>query len=271
MSTAGEEGGNGCVKRRLDGCCSKSASCCITNAGQDAAGDEGGRRKVERRLEFGSPGIVVAGRDVYRKARRECVVGCFSKSASPAIPMAGSAPAIPIAAKGRLSPWPRGPPPSRHFEFPQAEVGLYVTPNVHPIRVVDVKAGTPAHASGVRKGSILYRVNGRTLLATDGEKEREEVRMELKQRRPLSLDVVQGPPVRGLPAVPVVAGADAGAGVGRGTLVGEEQERSVQLIRALPQDEQEIVARVLFKLVQQRASPAGKDQESVLARLRELV
>ena len=209
MSTAGEEGGNGCVKRRLDGCCSKSASCCITNAGQDAAGDEGGRRKVERRLEFGSPCIAVAGHDAWPKARRECVVGCFSKSASPAIPMAGSAPAIPFAA------------PSRHFEFSQREVGLYVTPNVYPIRVTDVKAGTPAHASGVRKGSILYRVNGRTLLATDGEKERAEVRMELKQRRPLSLDVVQGPPVRRLPAVPVVAGADAGAGVGRGTLVRE--------------------------------------------------
>ena len=229
-----------------------------------------------------SPGIPVAGQDAWPKARTECVVGCFSKSASCGIPIAG--------AKGTVVPSPSGqqgircrafqcrggavPRPSgarggsmRHFELHEARLGMHLRRGCYPFEVEKVDEGSAAHDRGVPQDSIMFRVNGRRLSPTDGEEERERVRKELREKRPLSFDVVLRCAaglrslVGGLPAVPGktgVAGADAGAGVGRGTLK--------ELICSLPDEEQETVVSVLRKLLEERP----KEHQCVHAVLREL-
>ena len=115
-----------------------------------------------------------------KEARTECVVGCFSKSASPGIPVAGS--------KGTVAP-------------------------------------SASEQQGSQCAAGLRSLAG------------------------------------GLPAVPGKAreaGADAGAGAGRGTL-GE-------LISSLPNEEQETVLCVLRKLDEERR----KEYQCVHAVLREL-
>ena len=133
------------------------------------------------------------------------MVGCFPKSASPGVPVAGS--------KGTVvaSGWTM-----RHFEFHDAgRLGMHLRPDCYPIEVEKVDEGSAAHYRGVPQDSIMFRVNGRRLSPTDGEEERERVRKEFKVR-PLSFDVVLrcAPGLRslagGLPAVPGKAGVVRG-------------------------------------------------------------
>ena len=156
----------------------------------------------------------------------------------------------------------------RHFEFhDKGRLGMHLRRGCYPIEVEKVDEGSAAHDRGVPQDSIMFRVNGRRLSPTDGEEERERVRKELREKRPLSFDVVLRCAaglrslVGGLPAVPGktgVAGADAGAGVGRGTLK--------ELICSLPEEEQETVVSVLRKLLEERP----KEHQCVHAVLREL-
>ena len=142
----------------------------------------------------------------------------------------------------------------RHFEFHDAgRLGMHLRPGCYPIEVEKVDVGSAAHYRGVPENSIMWRVNGRGLLPSDGDEKKERVREELK-RRPLSFDVVLqcAAGVRslsgGLPGVPGkagVAGADAGAGAGRGTLE--------ELISSLSEEEREIVGCVLRKLHNERS------------------
>ena len=155
----------------------------------------------------------------------------------------------------------------RHFEFhDKGWLGMHLRPDCYPFQVEKVDEGSAAHYRGVPQDSIMFRVNGRRLSPTDGEEERERVRKELKVR-PLSFDVVLrcAAGLRslagGLPAVPGkagVAGADAGAGAGRGTLK--------ELICSLPDEEQETVVCVLRKLHEERR----KEYHCAHAVLREL-
>ena len=196
-------------------------------------GEEGEQREPKRFSSASMTGRWSAG----------CVVGCFSKSASPGVPVAGSKGTLVVS--GRTS---------RHFLFTETGfLGIELISGRYPFEVGKVDVGSAAEYRGVPEKSIIWRVNGRKLSASDSEETKESVREELKAR-PLSFDVVLqcAAGVRslsgGLPGVPGkagVAGADAGAGAGRGTLV--------ELISSLSEEEREIVGCVLRKLHNERS------------------
>ena len=175
-------------------------------------GEEGEQREPKRFSSASMTGRWSAG----------CVVGCFSKSASPGVPVAGS--------KGT----------SRHFLFTETGfLGIELISGRYPFEVGKVDVGSAAEYRGVPEKSIIWRVNGRKLSASDSEETKESVREELKAR-PLSFDVVLqcAAGVRslsgGLPAVP-------------GTLE--------ELISSLSEEEREIVGCVLRKLHNERSQP----------------
>ena len=208
-----------------------------------------------------SPGIPVAGQDAWPKAGTGCVVGCCSKSASCGI--------APAKRRGGAVLRPSGARVGcmRHFVFRETSLGMRVRWDCYPFEVEKVDEGSAAHDGGVPEDCIIVRVNGRNLSRTDSAEKREWVRKELKETRPLSFDVVPRCAaglrsfVGGLPAVPgktEVAGGDAAAGVGRGTLK--------ELICSLPDEEQETVVSVLGKLVGERR----EKHRCVRAVLREL-
>ena len=266
MSTAGKGGGKRGAERGLGGCCWKSTTLGIPVAVEDAPGGEGRKGGVKRRLDglcakSASLGIPVAGQDAWPKAGTGCVVGCCSKSAGCGV--------VPAKRRGGavLRPSAACVGCMRHFVFHETFLGMRVRWDCYPFEVDKVDEGSAAHDGGVPKDCIIVRVNGRSLSPTDSAETKAWVRKELKETRPLSFAVVLRcaagvrSVVGGLPAVPgktEVAGGDAAAGVGRGTLR--------ELICSLPGEEQETVARVLRRLVKERGTEQGCVQ-AVLRRL----
>ena len=137
---------------------------------------------------------------------------------------------------------PPNPDRMRHFEFHEAgSLGMHLGRRRYPIEIAEVDEGTPAHQQGVPPNSVMVKVNGQPLEPNDDEDVREQVKEMLKQR-PLTFDV----------ALRDAAGAPQPK---RSRAVGEGAAARMdchELIDWLTAEEQEMVCRVLRKLLADR-------------------
>ena len=137
---------------------------------------------------------------------------------------------------------PPNPDRMRHFEFHEAgSLGMHLRPPRYPIEIAEVDEGTPAHQQGVPPNSVMVRVNGQPLEPNDDEDVREQVKEMLKQR-PLTFDVV----LRDAAGAPQPKRSRA---VGEGAAARMDCHELIDLLTA---EEQEIVCRVLRKLLADR-------------------
>ena len=116
----------------------------------------------------------------------------------------------------------------------------------YPIEIAEVDEGTPAHQQGVPPNSVMVRVNGQPLEPNDDEDVREQVKEMLKQR-PLTFDVV----LRDAAGAPQPKRSRA-VGVAGATSAGPRRMDCHELIDLLTAEEQEVVRRVLRKLLADR-------------------
>ena len=137
---------------------------------------------------------------------------------------------------------PPNPDRMRHFEFHEAgSLGMHLGRRRYPIEIAEVDEGTPAHQQGVPPNSVMVRVNGQPLEPNDGEDVREQVKEMLKER-PLTFDVV----LRDAAGAPQPKRSRA---VGEGEAARMECHELIDLLTA---EEQEVVRRVLRKLLADR-------------------
>ena len=135
----------------------------------------------------------------------------------------------------------------RHFEFHHAgSLGMQLGRGRYPIEIREVDEGTPAHQQGVPPNSVMVRVNGQPLEPNDDEDVREQVKEMLKQR-PLTFDVV----LRDAAGAPQPKRSRA-VGVAGATSAGPRRMDCHELIDLLTAEEQEVVRRVLRKLLADR-------------------
>ena len=116
----------------------------------------------------------------------------------------------------------------------------------YPIEIAEVDEGTPAHQQGVPPNSVMVKVNGQPLEPNDDEDVREQVKEMLKQR-PLTFDVV----LRDAAGAPQPKRSRA-VGVAGATSAGPRRMDCHELIDLLTAEEQEVVRRVLRKLLADR-------------------
>ena len=162
----------------------------------------------------------------------------------------------------------RPPNPDRigHFEFNEAgSLGMHLGHRRYPIEIAEVDEGTPAHQQGVPPNSVVVKVNGQPLEPNDDEDVREQVKEMLKQR-PLTFDVVLrdaagAPQPKRSRAVGVAGATSAGPRAQvhrRAHQVHDAGEGAAarmdchELIDLLTAEEQEMVCRVLRKLLADR-------------------
>ena len=137
---------------------------------------------------------------------------------------------------------PPNPDRMRHFEFHEAgSLGMHLGRRRYPIEIAEVDEGTPAHQQGVPPNSVMVKVNGQPLEPNDDEDVREQVKEMLKQR-PLTFDVV----LRDAAGAPQPKRSRA---VGEGAAARMDCHELIDLLTA---EEQEMVCRVLRKLLADR-------------------
>ena len=142
---------------------------------------------------------------------------------------------------------PPHPDRMRHFEFHEAgSLGMHLGRRRYPIEIAEVDEGTPAHQQGVPPNSVMVRVNGQPLEPNDDEDVREQVKEMLKER-PLTFDVV----LRDAAGAPQPKRSRA-VGVAGATSAGPRRMDCHELIDLLTAEEQEVVRRVLRKLLADR-------------------
>ena len=137
---------------------------------------------------------------------------------------------------------PPNPDRMRHFEFHEpGSLGMHLGRRRYPIEIAEVDEGTPAHQQGVPPNSVMVKVNGQPLEPNDDEDVREQVKEMLKQR-PLTFDVA----LRDAAGAPQPKRSRA---VGEGAAARMDCHELIDLLTA---EEQEIVCRVLRKLLADR-------------------
>ena len=142
---------------------------------------------------------------------------------------------------------PPNPDRMRHFEFHEpGSLGMHLGRRRYPIEIAEVDEGTPAHQQGVPPNSVMVKVNGQPLEPNDDEDVRERVKEMLKQR-PLTFDVV----LRDAAGAPQPKRSRA-VGVAGATSAGPRRMDCHELIDLLTAEEQEVVRRVLRKLLADR-------------------